>query len=60
MENIVSIIVTVLCSVIASSGFWAWIQKKMIKIVAKSDAHWTGPRSHRVVRHDIYRAWMDH
>ena len=28
MESIVSIIVTVLCSVIASSGFWAWIQKK--------------------------------
>lgn len=28
MEGIVSIIVTVLCSVIASSGFWAWIQKK--------------------------------
>ena len=28
MESIVSIIVTVLCSVIASSGFWAWLQKK--------------------------------
>lgn len=28
MESIISIIVTVLCSVIASSGFWTWLQKK--------------------------------
>lgn len=51
MESIVSIIVTVLCSVIASSGFWAWIQKKDDK---------KSLQSQMLIGHGLHRTWMDH
>lgn len=37
MENIVQIIITVVCSVAASSGFWAFLQNREHKKDAKTD-----------------------
>lgn len=37
MNDILQIVITVLCSVLASSGFWAWMQSRENKKDAKTD-----------------------
>lgn len=37
MEQFVAYVVTVICAVIASSGFWAWLQKRAEKKDVKTE-----------------------